>query len=86
MIVFGDMVADMFSNKKLDLIVTELFIRFKISNFSLVFITQPYFAAPKIIRLNSSHNFVMKIPNKQGLQQIAFNYSSDCKRMFFLSD
>ena len=34
-------------------------------------------AIPKIIRLNSMHNFVMKIPNKRELKQIALNHPSD---------
>ena len=38
---------------------------------------QSYFAAPTKTRLNSIHYFIMKIPNKQELQQIAFNHSSD---------
>ena len=46
-------------------------------NIYLVVITQSYFAVPKNIMLNSKHNFVMKIPNKRELQQIAFNYSLD---------
>ena len=77
LIVFDDMIADMLSNKKLNSIVTELFIRGRKLNISLVFITQSYFAVPKNIRLNSTHYFVMKIPNKRELQQIAFNHSSD---------
>ena len=77
LIVFDDMIADMLSNKKLNPIVTELFIRGRKLNISLVFITQSYFAVPKNIRLNSTHYFVMKIPNKRELQQIAFNHSSD---------
>ena len=39
---------------------------------------QKYFAVPKNIRLNSTHCFVMKIPNKRELQQIVFHHSSDC--------
>ena len=31
----------------------------------------------KDIRINCTHYFIMKIPNKRQLQQIAFNYSSD---------
>ena len=77
LIVFDGMIADMLSNKKLNPIVTELFIRGRKLNISLVFITQSYFAVPKNIRLNSTHYFIMKIPNKQELQQIAFNHSSD---------
>ena len=38
---------------------------------------QSYFAVPKNTRLNSKHYFILKIPNKQVLQQIAFNHSSD---------
>ena len=75
LIVFDDMIANMLSNKKLNPIVTKLFIRGR--NISLVFITQSYFAVPKNIRLNSTHYFVMKILNKRELQLIAFNHSSD---------
>ena len=39
--------------------------------------TQTYFGVPKNIRLNSVHYFIIKIPNKQELQEIAFNHSSD---------
>ena len=72
LIVFDDMIADMLSNKKLNPVVTELFIRGRKLNISLVFITQSYFAVPKSIRLNSMHYFIMKIPNKQELPQTAF--------------
>ena len=58
----------MISNKKRNPILTELFIRGRKLNTSLVFITQSYFAAPKNIRLNSTHYFVMKIPNKRELR------------------
>ena len=75
--VFHNMIADMLSNKKLNPVVTELFIRGKKLNISLVFITQFYFAVPKNIRLNSTHYFIIKIPIKQELLQIAFNHSSD---------
>ena len=54
-----------------------MFITDRKLNISLVFITQSYFAVPKNIRLNSTHYVVMKIWNKQELQQIAFNHSSD---------
>ena len=64
-------------NKELNSIVTELFIRGRKLNFSLVFITQSFFKVPKDVLLNTSHFFVMKIPNKRELQQIAINHSSD---------
>ena len=76
-IVFDDMFADMLSNEKLNLIVTELSIRGRKLNISLDIIRQSYFAVSKNIRLNSTHYFVMKIPNKRELQQIVFNHSSD---------
>ena len=56
--------TDMLINKKLNPIVTKLFIRRRKLNISLVFITQSYFVVPKSVRLNSTDYFVMKIPNK----------------------
>ena len=68
------MIADMIHNKKLNSIVTELFIRGRKLNIFLVFITQSYFKVPKDVRLNTSHVFIAKIPNKRELQQIAINH------------
>ena len=76
LIIFNDLIADMINNNKLDSIVTELFIRGRKLNISIVFITQSYFKVPKYVRLNSTHFFIMKIPNKRELQQIALNHSS----------
>ena len=67
----------MIHNKKLNSIVTELFIRSRKLNISLVFITQSYFKVAKDVRLNTSHFFIAKILNKRELQQIAINHSSD---------
>ena len=47
LIVFDDMIADITKNKKLDSIVTELYIRGRKINIYLVFITQSYFKVPK---------------------------------------
>ena len=77
LIVFDDMIPDMLTNKKLNPAVTELFIRGRKLNISLVFITQSYFVVPKNIRINSTHYFMMNIPNKRELQQIVFKHSSD---------
>ena len=65
LIVFDDMIADMIHNKKLNPIVTELFIRGRKLNISLVFITQAYFKVPKDVRLNTAPFFITKIPNKR---------------------
>ena len=77
LIVFYDMTADMINNKKLNPIETELLIRSKKLNISIVFITQLYFRVPKEVRLNTTHFFIMKIPDKRELQQIPINHSSD---------
>ena len=77
--------AGMLSNKKLNPIVPELFTRGIKLNISLVFITQSYLAIPKIIRPNSTHYFVMKIPNKRELQQITVNNSSDIDFLDFMN-
>ena len=84
LIVFDDMIADMINNKKLNPIVTELFIRGRKRNISISFITQSYFKVPKDIRLNSTHFFIVKIPNKRELQQIALNCSSDIDSKDFM--
>ena len=85
LIVFDDMIADMIHNKKLNSIVTELFIRGRKLNISLAFITQSYFKVPKDVRLNTSHFFITKISNKRELQQIAINHSSDINPKYFIN-
>ena len=71
LIVFDDMIADMINNKKLNPIVTELFIRGIKLNISIVFITQSYFKVPKDVK-------------KRELQQIALNHSSDIGFKYFI--
>ena len=71
-IIFDDMIAE-----KLPKQVTELFIRGRKMNITLIFITQSYFKVPKDIRLNATHYYIMKIPNKRELTSIATNHSSD---------
>ena len=71
------MIADMILNKKLNSILSELFIRGRKLNISLVFISQSYFRVPKYVRVNTTHFFISKIQNKIELQDIAINHSSD---------
>ena len=59
----------MINNKKLDSIVTELFIRGTKLNISIAFIMQSYFKVLKDVRLNFTHFFIVKIANKGELQQ-----------------
>ena len=66
----------MINNKKLNSIVTELFISSRKLSISLVFITQLYFKVPRDIRLNSTLFFIMNVPNKRKPQKITLNHSS----------
>ena len=70
---------------KLNSIVTDLFIRGRKLNISLVFITQSYLKAPKDVRLNTTHFFITKILSKRELQQIATNHSSDVSTEDFVN-
>ena len=54
-----------------------MFIRDRKLNISIVFITQSYFKVPQDVRINSTRFFIMKIPNKRELQEIALNHLSD---------
>ena len=74
----------MINNKKLNPIVTELFIRGRKLNISIFFITQSHFKVTKDVRLDSPHFFIMKISNRRELQQIATNHSSDIDSKDFI--
>ena len=67
LIVFGDLIADMISNKRLNPIIFEISIRGKKLSSFLGFMKQSYFAVPlsKIIRLNSTHYFIIKFQTKE---------------------
>ena len=69
------MIADIINNKNVNPVVSELFIRGRKLNISIAFIKQSYFRVPKQVRINSTQLFIMKIPNKRELQQIALNHS-----------
>ena len=71
LIVFDEMIFDMFSNKKPNPIVLELFISWMKLNISLIFITQSYFAVSKNIRISSTHYFVLwKIFMKENFNKL----------------
>ena len=84
LIMFDDMIADIMTNKKIQAIIKELFIRCRKLNISLVFITQSYFSVPKEVGLNSTNYLIMKIRNKREFQNIASNHSSDIDYKDFL--
>ena len=66
LIAFAYMTTDKKANKKLKLIVAEMFMVQKTGHFTC-FISQSYFKVPKDIRLNLTHLFIIKIPNKREL-------------------
>ena len=76
MIVFDDILADMLSSKKLNPIVTGLYIR---GRWLILF------SCTKNIRPNSTQYFIMKIPNNREFQQITFNHSSDIEIKEFMN-
>ena len=71
------MIADIMTNKKLQSIIKELFIRCKKLNISLVFIIQSYFSVPKDVRLNLTHYFIIKINNIIEFKNITTDHSAD---------
>ena len=83
LIVFNDMITDILSNEKLNSITTELFVRGRKLNISLVFVSL-ILLRPKNIKLKTTPYFIMEIPNKWELQQIALNHSSDIDFADFL--
>ena len=64
LIVPDGIIPDMISHKKLKPIVTELFIRHRKLDVSL-FLQNLILLCHKRIKLNSTHSFIMKTPNKQ---------------------
>ena len=78
------MIADMIKNKKLSSIVTGLFTRGRKLNISLVFIIQSCFKVLEDVKLNYTNFFIIKIPKKRELQQIALNHSSDISSKDFI--
>ena len=84
LITFDDMIADMLSNKRLNSVVSELFIRVRKLNFPLVFMMQPYFDVQKNIRLNSIL-FCYGKSKKRERQQFAVNHSSDIDFQNFMN-
>ena len=70
LIVFDDMIADKINNKKLNSTVTELFIRGRKLNISLVFITQSYSKVPKDVRLNTTSFLSQKFQTKENFNKL----------------
>ena len=84
LIVFDDMIADIMTNKKFQVIIKVLFIPCRKLNISLIFTTQSYFSVPKEVRLNSTNYLIMKVHSKRELQQIGIDHSVDINYKDFL--
>ena len=69
-LIIDGMIADMINNKKLNSVVTELFIRGRKLNISPVFINQSYFKVPKDVRLNTTHSLWQKYHMKENLNKL----------------
>ena len=63
-------------NLHFKLIVTELILRGRTLNI-LLLLYYTFFKMPKTIRLNATHYFIMKVPNKREIQQIASIHLSE---------
>ena len=57
LIIFDDIIADIMTNKRFQVIIKELFIRCRKLNISLVFITQSYFSVPKDVKFNTLFSY-----------------------------
>ena len=67
----------MLSNRNLNPVVTESFIRGRKLSIYLVFITQSYFKVPKDVKLNATDFFILKTLYKREVQQTAYNHWAD---------
>ena len=70
LIVFGNVIADMTDNKKVNSVVTEVFLRGRILDVSIVFITQSYFKVPKEVSLNTKHFSLWKFQIKESFNKL----------------
>ena len=70
LIVFGNVIADMTDNKKVNSVVTEVFLRGRILDASIVFITQSYFKVPKEVSLNTKHFSLWKFQIKESFNKL----------------
>ena len=70
LIIFDDIITDTINNKKLNSIVTDLFIRGRKLNISLVFIAQSYVKVPKDVKLNATYFFSWKFPIKENFNKL----------------
>ena len=69
LIVFDDIIVGMESNKKIKPYSHGIVFKRKKAHYFAYFYITILFKSPKTIRLNATHYFFMKIPNKKELRQ-----------------
>ena len=74
LIPYDAMTTDMISDKKLNPVVTEIFLRVRKLIIYFAFITQSYFKVPQDVKLNSAPYFIAKTLNRLELPQIDFDH------------
>ena len=84
LIFFDNRITDINTSKRFQSIVSELLIRCRKLNISIVFNTQACFPVPNDVRLNSTHYLIVKIHKKRELQNIAINHSADIDHKDFM--
>ena len=75
--VFDDTIVANLKNKKIQVIIKELFIRCRKLNISLVFISQSYFSVPKILQIKFITFFDDENCNRRELKNIPIYRSAD---------
>jgi hypothetical protein len=73
LVIIDDAILDSKANEK----VSELFIRGRKRNSTIIYQTQSYFDMPKIIRLNANYLILLNVNNKRELIEIAKTYACD---------
>ena len=84
LIFFDNRITDINTSKRFQSMVSEILIRCRKLNISIVFNTQACFPVPKDVRLNSAHYLIVKIHKKRELQNIAINHSADIDHKDFM--
>ena len=81
LIVFDDIIADVFNNNKFNPVVTKLSVR----GIYLVFITQSYFAVPKNIILISTHLFYYNHSSDISFQEFMNLYKRFTEKSYIMA-
>ena len=79
LVVFDDFLADREAVPK----ITDLFIRGRKKNCTILYLTQSYFNTPKVIRLQCNYNIFFKVPDDREINSIFCNHTMSLDRKTF---